>query len=132
MAGLQEVWTLCRIFKRVASYKKYPTTWKLETASKQNQTDSCSKPCSLESDNRPLYISFEDSVLQQSDESKPFIQQFDERNLQFFAGQCWNSATQIPFPSSCSSFRYPTADDYFFSNGNWDELGPVVQLANDP
>ncbi|KAG6722866.1 hypothetical protein I3842_03G181900 [Carya illinoinensis] len=127
-----EVWTLCRIFKRVASYKKYPANWKLETACKQNQTDSCSKTCSLESDNRELYISFEDSVLQQSDERKPFIQQFDERNHHFVAGQYLNSANQCPFPSSYSSFRYPSADDYFFSNGSWDELGPVVQLANDP
>ncbi|XP_041003261.1 transcription factor JUNGBRUNNEN 1-like isoform X1 [Juglans microcarpa x Juglans regia] len=130
-----EVWTLCRIFKRVASYKKYPTNWKLETSSKQNQTDSCSKPCSLESDNdnKELCISFEDSVLQQSDERKPFIQQFDERNHHCFEGQYLNSATtQFPFPSSYSSFRYPSADDYFFSNGSWDELGPVVQLANDP
>jgi len=116
---LQEVWTLCRIFKRIPSYKKYAPNWK-ETASKLNPTDSSSKTCSLESDN----ISFEDSVIQQN-ESKPFIQQVDQRNQ-------LNSAAQAPiFPSSYSSFWSPSTDD-FFTNGNWDELRSVVQVAVDP
>jgi len=116
---LQEVWTLCRIFKRVPSYRKYAPNWK-ETASKLNPSDSSSKTCSLESEN---YISFEDSVIQQN-ESKPFIQQVDQRNL-------LNSAAQAPFPSSYSSLWSPSADD-LFTNGNWDELRSVVQVAVDP
>ncbi|XP_062153034.1 transcription factor JUNGBRUNNEN 1-like [Alnus glutinosa] len=114
-----EVWTLCRIFKRVPSYRKYAPNWK-ETASKLNPSDSSSKTCSLESEN---YISFEDSVIQQN-ESKPFIQQVDQRNL-------LNSAAQAPFPSSYSSLWSPSADD-LFTNGNWDELRSVVQVAVDP
>nr|QMS43720.1 no apical meristemprotein [Betula platyphylla] len=115
-----EVWTLCRIFKRIPSYKKYAPNWK-ETATKLNPRDSSSKTCSLESDNSEAYISFEDSSAIQQNERKPLIQQVDERN-HFFAGQVG------PFPSSySSSFWNPSADD-FFTNGNWDELRSVVQL----
>ncbi|XP_059452085.1 transcription factor JUNGBRUNNEN 1-like isoform X2 [Corylus avellana] len=119
-----EVWTLCRIFKRIPSYKKYAPNWK-EPAAKLNSTDSCSKTCGFESDN----ISFEDSVIQQN-ESKPFIQQVDHERNHYFVGRL-NSSAQAPFPSAYSSLWNPSADD-FFTNGSWDELRSVVQLAADP
>ncbi|XP_057953969.1 transcription factor JUNGBRUNNEN 1-like [Malania oleifera] len=45
-----EVWTLCRIFKRDASYKKYLPECR-QASTKQKPTESSSKTCSLESDN---------------------------------------------------------------------------------
>ncbi|KAK3008224.1 hypothetical protein RJ639_015337 [Escallonia herrerae] len=43
----QEVWTLCRIFKRNASYKKYTSDLK-QTTSRQSTTDAISKTWSLD------------------------------------------------------------------------------------
>lgn len=123
-----EVWTLCRIFKRIPPYKKYAPNWK-ETSTKQNLTDSSPKTCSLDSDNNEPYISFEDSVFQQHNECKPYIQQVDERN-HYFVGHL-NTLNQVPFTPSYSNFWNPSGDD-FFTKGNWDELRPVVQLASDP
>ncbi|KAM4094891.1 hypothetical protein ACB094_06G229000 [Castanea mollissima] len=123
-----EVWTLCRIFKRIPSYKKYAPNWK-ETSTKQNPTDSSPKTCSLDSDNSEPYISFEDSVFQQHNECKPYLQQVDERN-HYFVGHL-NTLNQAPFTPSYSSFWNPSGDD-FFTKESWDELRPVVQLASDP
>lgn len=131
--GLQEVWTLCRIFKRIPSYKKYtPDNWK-EGNTKQNPTDSSSKTCSLESENycgEPR-LSPQDSVVMQRIEkssSKPVRvdEQVDETNQWFkFVGE-------TPYATSYSSLRDIPSDNDFFINGNWDELRPVVQLAVDP
>lgn len=125
--GLQEVWTLCRIFKRIISHRKFSPNWK-QTATKLNPTDSIPKACSLESDNSEAYSSFEDLVIQQNDR-KPFIHHVDERDNIFLAHS--NSTGQVPFPSSYSNFWSPSADD-FLTNGNWDELRSVVQLTIDP
>ncbi|KAL6286977.1 hypothetical protein ACE6H2_011367 [Prunus campanulata] len=128
-----EVWTLCRIFKRIPSYKKYtPDNWK-EDNTKQNPTDSSSKTCSFESENycgKP-HLSPQDSVVMQRIErssSKPVRvdEQVDETNQWFkFVGE-------THYATSYSSLRDIPSDNDFFINGNWDELRPVVQLAVDP
>ncbi|XP_044492452.1 transcription factor JUNGBRUNNEN 1-like isoform X2 [Mangifera indica] len=124
-----EVWTLCRIFKRVPSYKKYTTAFK------QNQTNSGSKTCSLESDiSTEQCMSYGDSVQLQNERRAPaatFINHVDERN-HLFMNQ-FNSAAQSPnnTVASCSSLWYPRGDD-FLTYGNWDELSSIVELATDP
>ncbi|KAJ0052994.1 hypothetical protein Pint_01381 [Pistacia integerrima] len=125
-----EVWTLCRIFKRVPSYKKYTPPFKQNVP-----TNSSSKTCSLESDiSSEKYMYFGDSGLQLQKERKPpptFINHVDERN-HLFTNQ-FNSAAQSPNSTvaSYSSFWNPRGDD-FFTYGNWDELRSVVELATDP
>ncbi|GAV59988.1 NAM domain-containing protein, partial [Cephalotus follicularis] len=124
-----EVWTLCRIFKRISPYKKYTSDWK-EAATKQNlATDSSSKTCSLESDNSDQLVG--DSINQHANQRKPVTNQVDDdQRNHFFWGQ-WNSIAQAPFMASYSSFWNPNGDD-IFTNGNWDELRSVVELAIDP
>ncbi|TKY57195.1 Transcription factor JUNGBRUNNEN 1 [Spatholobus suberectus] len=126
-----EVWTLCRIFKRVPSYKKYtPNLKDSAPITKPNPTNSSSsKTCSLESDNGKPYLTFTNSPLIQQNERKPVIGHVDERN-QLFLGQLGNVA-QAPTSLSYSSF-WNHHQDVEFANENWDDLTSVVQFAIDP
>ncbi|KAE9614841.1 hypothetical protein Lal_00036202 [Lupinus albus] len=117
-----EVWTLCRIFKRIPSYKKYTPSLK---DSKPNQSNSStSKTCSsFESDNTNPYLTFTDSLLIQQNETKPVIGHVDQRNHFFL--------THPPTTLSYPSFWNQNVDDVF-ENENWDDLRSVVQFAMDP
>lgn len=144
---LQEVWTLCRIFKRIPSYKKYTPNLKdsapppLLMTNKPNPTSnsSCSKTCSLESDNSKPYLTFTDSasvVFQQNEiERKPFIinGQVDQRN-HIFLSQLGNVAQAPTTLSNYPSFWNQSVDndDAFGNYENWDDLRSVVQFAIDP
>ncbi|XP_061342827.1 transcription factor JUNGBRUNNEN 1-like isoform X2 [Gastrolobium bilobum] len=130
---LQEVWTLCRIFKRIPSYKKYtPNLKDSEPVTKPNPTNSStSKTCSLESDNSKSYLTFTDSAVIHQIERKPVIGQVDERNNHLFQGQLGNVAAQPPTTLSYSSFNWnQNVNDDAFANENWDDLRSVVQFAN--
>ncbi|KAA8524170.1 hypothetical protein F0562_010399 [Nyssa sinensis] len=123
-----EVWTLCRIFKRTASYKKYIPDL-MENTTKQSPTNSSSKTCSLETDNNfKQSMDFRDLVVQQN-ERKPLVSHTDERKKLFNHQQ--NSVAQAPIATSSSSFWNSNGDE-FFRDGNWDELRSVVDLAIDP
>ncbi|XP_027368132.1 transcription factor JUNGBRUNNEN 1 [Abrus precatorius] len=124
-----EVWTLCRIFKRVPSYKKYTPNLKDSTPlTRPNPTNSSSsKTCSLESDNSKPYLTFTDSTLIHQSETRPV---FEEKN-HFFLGQLGNVVAQAPTSLSHSSFWNQNMDDAF-ENENWDDLRSVVQFAVDP
>ncbi|KAM5580100.1 transcription factor JUNGBRUNNEN 1-like [Rosa sericea] len=150
-----EVWTLCRIFKRIPSYKKYTPNWKEEaTSTKQNPntTDSNSKTCSFESENcstHDPYSSLEDSVvIQHINERKPVVEQVHrgETNNHWFSGGQLDSLADEhhheahSFATSYNSSSFmrnelslnPSETDDFFTDGScWDELRPVVQLAMD-
>ncbi|KAM0959205.1 hypothetical protein ACFX2I_024353 [Malus domestica] len=126
-----EVWTLCRIFKRIPSYKKY-TPDCIESTTKQNPTDSSSKTCSFESGSycSELHFGLEDSVIQRIERPKPV--QVDEANQWLVAvGELDSISYPTPFATTYSSLTN-LSDGDFFTNGNWDELRPVVQLAVDP
>ncbi|KAK7372813.1 hypothetical protein VNO80_06201 [Phaseolus coccineus] len=110
-----EVWTLCRILKRVPSYKKYTPNLK-DSATKS----SSSKTCSLESDNSKPYLTFTDSpsslLLQQNEMKKPVF-----------------GHGHLPHPPT--SFSYSTFwnhQNLEFAHENWDDLTSVVQFAVDP
>ncbi|KAM1512818.1 hypothetical protein ACFX1Z_024338 [Malus domestica] len=126
-----EVWTLCRIFKRIPSYKKYTPDCK-ESTTKQNPTDSSSKTCSFESGSycSELHFGLEDSVIQRIERPKPV--HVDEANQWLVAvGELDPISYPTPFATTYSSLTN-LSDGDFFTNGNWDELRPVVQLAVDP
>ncbi|KAE8679725.1 Transcription factor JUNGBRUNNEN 1 [Hibiscus syriacus] len=136
-----EVWTLCRIFKRVPSNKKYATaaaSWKFDATVKQNGADSATCCSSLE----------DGSQSQNSTErcmSKPdiFMDHVDARNY-FLLGRTVPSLSSSTFSSAmqqslftatnCSAFWNHQNSDVgdVFSNGNWDELRPVVEVALEP
>lgn len=148
-----EVWTLCRIFKRIPSYKKYAPNWQVETTSTKqnpNTTDASSKTCSLESENcstHDPYSSLEDSVVQHITERKPVLQQVDhgETSGWFHEGQLssvaddhhYRQANLLAASYNSSSFMrnelsFSPNENDFFTDGSWDELRPVVQLAVPP
>ncbi|KAK7300173.1 hypothetical protein RJT34_11010 [Clitoria ternatea] len=108
-----EVWTLCRIFKRITSYKKHTPNLK-DSSSAQPQlvtNSSNSKACSLESDNSKPYLTF----------TKPQV--IDQRNHLFLG----NHVAQPP------TFNWnQSLDNDAFTNDNWDDLRSVVQFATDP
>ncbi|XP_022715423.1 transcription factor JUNGBRUNNEN 1-like isoform X2 [Durio zibethinus] len=117
-----EVWTLCRIFERDVSCRKYASDWQNKTNnhSKKYTTTSNSRICSsIETDNNVKVKSFgvlDDKVI----ERKLVNDHFPGRS-QFFAG-----TTQV-LPS-CLSFSNPHGDEYF-GHQNWDELRPVVDYT---
>ncbi|XWS30907.1 hypothetical protein CRYUN_Cryun23aG0031700 [Craigia yunnanensis] len=138
-----EVWTLCRIFRRNPSNKKYAAAeaaaWKLDATSKPNGADS--KTCSLEDDSETSTeqsMSFCDSVQQNDSKPNIFVDQVDARNYFPLGGTPWSSTTnsiaqQAPFSATnYPSFWNPNGDVDVFTNGNWDELRPVVELALEP
>lgn len=128
---LQEVWTLCRIFKRIPTYKKYTPTTKPNPIN-----SSSSKTCSIESEHNKPYLTFTDSTIVQQNERKPFIEY--ERNHLFLNHQLGNNNTvadQSPTTLSHSSsfWNQNVDDDEAFGNyENWDDLRSVVQFAFDP
>lgn len=128
---LQEVWTLCRIFKRIPSFKKYIPNLK-KYSQPSNNNSSSSNTCSLESDNTNPYSTstFTDSQLvQQNHETKPFFNgHVDQRINQSFLTQVPTTLSQ---PSFWNEHQNAVDDDQVFANENWDDLGSMVQFAFD-
>ncbi|XVE78529.1 hypothetical protein DITRI_Ditri13aG0152400 [Diplodiscus trichospermus] len=141
---MQEVWTLCRIFKRIPPNKKFAvaSTWKLDAAIKENAEDS--KTCSLKDDSgnstEQQCVSFSDSVQQNHIKPNIFMDQVDSRNHFVLGVNPWSTtngsiAQQASFAANNqpSFWDHPNGVDIdVFRNGNWDELRPVVQLALEP
>ncbi|XP_012472289.1 transcription factor JUNGBRUNNEN 1 isoform X2 [Gossypium raimondii] len=145
-----EVWTLCRIFKRTPPNNKYPPTtvastaaWKFSatTTIKQSGTDSPTTCCSSLEDVSQSQNSYDkckslcDTIIQQKG-NKPdmSMDQVDARNYFLYGGTLPLSTQQAPFtatnfPTFCN---HPSGDVDVFSNGNWDELRPVVEVALEP
>ncbi|KAF2290677.1 hypothetical protein GH714_014969 [Hevea brasiliensis] len=126
VAQQAEVWTLCRIFKRIPSCKRYtPVDWK-QTKKKPNSSDiSTSKTFSgFESEN-----SSDQKQVMSFGECLPTVQPDQRTNL--FLGQLNSITHQASFLAAHPSSWNPNADD-FFANGNWDELRTVVEQAVDP
>ncbi|GLU14086.1 hypothetical protein SLE2022_306760 [Rubroshorea leprosula] len=105
-----EVWTLCRIFKRDVSYRKYASDIQ-KSASKQSTAASSSNDmaCSFESNNGGRVKEIEMELVNDH---------FYNRN-QMFAATAHHQVA--PFPMS-----------FFGEDQNWDELRPVVEFALDP
>jgi hypothetical protein len=130
--AMQEVWTLCRILKRIPSYKKYVAAVPA-TEQKPINCDSNSKSCSFESETSTEQdVSFGDSFVQRNERKPVTIDQVDhERNHLFMGGQ-YDSVTEAPFTAAYQGFRNTGIGDDFFVYGNWDDLRTVVELAIDP
>ncbi|GAV64117.1 NAM domain-containing protein [Cephalotus follicularis] len=115
-----EVWTICRIFKRNTSHRKYTPDWR-ELAAKRQPNDTSSKTCSMESNNREAYIDFGAAL--HRDDKKPTINPINVEQL--------SSITQ-PDPSMASSSSFSNLDgNELFTYANWDELRSVVESAFD-
>ncbi|XP_008806688.1 transcription factor JUNGBRUNNEN 1-like isoform X1 [Phoenix dactylifera] len=122
-----EIWTICRIFKRNISCRKYPQDMKAST-SKQMPTDSGSKTSSFESDTGDEYKCFGSSSIPQG-EMKLIPSYYEEKN-QLLAGQ-WNSAAQAPLATLHPNIPNMSTIE-FFKDSNWDELGRIMEFMPDP
>ncbi|ERN14840.1 transcription factor JUNGBRUNNEN 1 [Amborella trichopoda] len=74
-----ETWTICRIFKRIVSQRKYVPEWKQATSKETVTTDSSS---SLESETINQYSGFGVSHFDHF-EQKPLINQYEEKTIVF-------------------------------------------------
>ncbi|KAK3446296.1 hypothetical protein EUGRSUZ_A02028 [Eucalyptus grandis] len=123
-----EVWTLCRIFKRIPSHRKYTPNLKEHiTTLKQNPTDSSSNTSSFETESAEQYVSFGDSAVVAHNEMKPVIlDRFDDRNYLLFAQL--NSISQAPLAAPGYSGLWNLHGEDLLMHGNcWDELRSVVE-----
>lgn len=121
-----EVWTLCRIFKRIASSRKYiATTECKETTFKQSSINSCSKSSSFESEYGDQCLSFgsDHSAVQPSDQ-KPATRHVEQAQLSW-VNHC-HSIPQAPVATPCLSLWNLNGDDIFANGINWDELRSIV------
>lgn len=128
--GVQEVWTLCRIFKREVPCKKFPSEdLRKYFSSKQSFIDSSSNTSFSTSDvHGHRYESFgvsADNMI----ERKAVNDNFYESN-QLFASQL-RFTNQAPFMASYLSLSNQNGDE-LFRDGNWDELMPMVEFALKP
>lgn len=142
---VEEVWTLCRIFKRISNYKRFTPDWKQQQpVVKQSFVDTSSKACSVQSeisdDQSNNVINFKKMAFPQKSIMNASCggnlnYQVDQRNSYYNNSQLITTMPdQSPFTSSNSIFWNTRAEDqeYLFSHGNWDELKSVVDLAIDP
>ncbi|KAK8647757.1 hypothetical protein V6N13_121484 [Hibiscus sabdariffa] len=123
-----EVWTICRIFKRNASQRKYTPDWR-EIAAKRSSTATASAQiCGMGSNIHENYIAFGSPVVRNCDE-KPVFGAINGRNQWHAEQLSLAQASSMALPSS-----YPNCPENndFFTHANWDELKSVVEFAFDP
>lgn len=140
---LQEVWTVCRIFKRNILYKKYTPDWR-ELPRKQPTAavvdTSSSKTCSLEYSDQESYINFGapvDVTNYHHNEKKPVVvghhsTEKNQHQMQLGALGAFSSTSHLQAPSIASSSGQFSSDVMEHLNyENWDELRSVVEFAFD-
>ncbi|WVY94420.1 hypothetical protein V8G54_033508 [Vigna mungo] len=123
-----EVWTLCRIFKRIPSFKKYSPNLKDTTALTKSNTVN-SNTSTLDSENCKPYLICRDPEMMQ--QLKPVFGQVDEKK-HLFLGQFGQLPHLQPPSTPYPTFWNHNVEDYAFANENWDDLRSVVQFAIDP
>nr|ALC79070.1 NAC transcription factors 93 [Manihot esculenta] len=122
-----EVWTLCRIFKRNVSHRKYTSDWR-ELSNKRQPAaiDTSSKTCSVDSNSRENYLSFGAPHIQYSDK-KPVLNHVNERK-QLHAEQLSSITKPASSMATSSNIQSPYWNEAF-TYGDWDELRSVVEFA---
>ncbi|CAA0842145.1 Transcription factor JUNGBRUNNEN 1 [Striga hermonthica] len=142
-----EVWTLCRILKRNAPYRKYVSDLRL-AVKKINSINnnqllvdaSSSETCSIDStdqNGKSSYISFSSpmTVRQNADQHKSLFPGQNTANVQheLFPGQYLSTASQAPLmaASSFSSYNMSSDINELLSHAdNWEDLQSVVNCSN--
>ncbi|CAN4080248.1 unnamed protein product [Withania somnifera] len=123
-----ETWTLCRILKRNASYRKSTPDWK-EVAKKQRNdpagdVDALSSKlcCNSTMDSSQIYISFS---------TTNNCTNVTENKHQFVGQQSSGSSSQTT-TAAASNSTSPLDFNEWLEHGNWDELKSIFQLSLDP
>ncbi|KAF3433348.1 hypothetical protein FNV43_RR24450 [Rhamnella rubrinervis] len=157
-ADLQEaeIWTLCRIFKRSMSYRKYTPDWR-ELSSKRQPMDTISSNINKKCTNNinvvdqysssrynigESYIDFTAPMTMTfHEEKKPVVNHHHHNHIgnsiitstanQLHVEQLSSSSMAATYPSmttttSFSSLSYQDIENELFAYGDWDELRSVV------
>ncbi|KAJ0258413.1 Transcription factor JUNGBRUNNEN 1 [Hirschfeldia incana] len=119
-----EVWTLCRIFKRV-THQRNPTIVQLNRKPVITLADSCSKTSSLDSDHTSHRVI--DSLSNKPHEPQLQLQPQTQNPY-------WNQLTRFGFnqptytcqDNSFLSFENINGGDFIEDSGSWDELRSVI------
>ncbi|KAJ8506673.1 hypothetical protein OPV22_007559 [Ensete ventricosum] len=132
-----EIWTICRIFKRSpVSYRKQPYSWRASPSSssptrRKIRADSSCVTSSFDCDNGNDYRCCASSGHSNGEqgEMEPVTHHYQENNQEVYGGH-WNPIQQPPllYPNAAQS---PTMDECFRSDGDWDELGRIVEFMRD-
>ncbi|THU51563.1 hypothetical protein C4D60_Mb06t32340 [Musa balbisiana] len=123
-----EVWTICRILKRNGvCHRKSPPKWK-ESNNTKTPADSSSKTSSFESDSGNETMFFAASSYLQG--GVMYVSNCYAEREQMYGSQ-WNSTAQAPMAALRSDVvSSPNVND-IFGDGNWDELGRIMESMTD-
>ena len=145
---MQEVWTICRIFRRSITYKKHPqqqhVAGKVSTTAVAQPDSSSITAGSLESDTGDEYTN---GGLPLPPPQAPAISSGNDGysySSQQFQGQ-WNSSAlhaaataPLPSPTTMAAFHQgvlssPAApDDMYYKDGSsWDDIGRMMMELTD-
>ena len=125
------MWTLCRIFKRNVSYRKYtPDLKQLSTKRQQTPIDTGSKKfCQVESSyTQESYVSFGAPLIQHYDNKPPAILVKERKPLHVDQS---SYIAQPPSMASSLNISNPYGNE-ILTQGEWDALSSVVEYALDP
>ncbi|XP_050370424.1 transcription factor JUNGBRUNNEN 1 [Argentina anserina] len=143
-----EIWTLCRIFKRNVSHKKYTPDWR-DLSAKQSSSKKCNmitnEDRNQESTNidGEAYINFGDSTICYEEKKPTILNHTKYNNIGSNDDQTLQNAdmfscgtTTVPHPYNLDSFTssnsYADIENPDFFNDNWEEFRSVIQFALDP
>ncbi|URE05604.1 No apical meristem (NAM) protein [Musa troglodytarum] len=130
-----EIWTICRIFKRSpVSYRKQTSSWRASSSAsstrKQIPADSSCVTSSFDCDNGNDYRCCASSGHSNGGQGEmELTTHYYQENNQVFGGQ-WNQIHQPPLLYA-NAGQTPTMDECFRSDGDWDELGRIVEFMRD-
>ncbi|KAJ4770949.1 NAC domain-containing protein 42 [Rhynchospora pubera] len=124
-----EVWTICRIFKRNMTYKKYQHDLKQSFIRKnqaQNPSSSQQTDNSFESDAR-------DSFLSETNPTDQIYMQdrLQQNHLPLQWNQLQMAQAQVTTSPWIPGFQNPSTVNDLVKDGNWDELCRITEYMND-
>ncbi|XP_022989098.1 transcription factor JUNGBRUNNEN 1-like isoform X2 [Cucurbita maxima] len=137
-----EIWTLCRIFKRNMSCRRYGSNWNKQTPTKNPLTDQKNTKLCIEQGMGSGEVSYnnwscESMIIQNEPKavvpSDPNNREGMNENYQYYYS---SSSSMAPSPVSSgiisAPIAFPTNEQLdvndFFTNSNWDELRSVVDM----
>ncbi|KAG6589306.1 Transcription factor JUNGBRUNNEN 1, partial [Cucurbita argyrosperma subsp. sororia] len=142
IAQQAEIWTLCRIFKRNMSCRRYGSNWNKQTPTKNPSTDQkntklCNEQVMGSGEVGYNNWSCESMIIQNEQKavvaSDPNNREWMNKNYQYYYS---SSSSMAPSPVSSgiisAPIAFPTNEQLdvndFFTNSNWDELRSVVDM----
>ncbi|OIT06126.1 PREDICTED: transcription factor JUNGBRUNNEN 1-like [Nicotiana attenuata] len=134
-----EAWTLCRILKRNASYRKFIPDWKEVAAAASKQRNAVPKICSNNIDsskNSQFYISFSTPHVIKQNTCSDHAENKQLLNVGQRSSGSTNDGSMLSTVAAAASnsslLNSPLGFNEWLENGNWDELKSIFDLSFDP